>query len=127
MISKKKNNILQIIFIIFIVMCIFTFFSISFNSFAYSATDIYNKPSDANQITDRAGQILWIITIIGILIGAGMIAYIGVKYIVASPDGKAEIKKQAFGYLLGAFLLISGGLAVQIIVNIADSLNSISS
>ena len=49
---------------------------------------------------------------VGIAAGVIIIAYMGVKYITSSPDGKADFKKQAYVYVLGAaFLMLAPTIA----------------
>lgn len=62
--------------------------------------------SASSKITGLTGNILWIIQAVGIAAGVVIIAYMGIKYITSAPDGKAEIKKQAYVYVLGAAFLI---------------------
>ena len=58
---------------------------------------------------------MWIIQAVGIVAGVVIIAYMGIKYITSSPDGKAEIKKQAYVYVLGAaFLMLAPTIAAAV-------------
>ena len=124
MINKKKNKISQIIVITTAILCIFALLSIFSTSLAYEAKDIYTpSASGISSITSRAGKILWIVMAIGMATGTCMIAYIGIKFIISSPEGKAEIKKQAFAFVFGAFLLMSGSLVISVIANMAYSIN----
>lgn len=85
--------------------------------------DIYNQNyhDTTNPINARASQLLWIIVAIGISTGVIMIAIIGFKYIVSSPEGKADLKKQLILYCIGAFLLMSGSTLVGIIAKFANT------
>lgn len=58
------------------------------------------------KIQNVAGNVLYILQAVGMVAGVAIIAYMGIKYITSSPDGKAEIKKQAFIYIGGAALLM---------------------
>ncbi|MBO5004601.1 MAG: TrbC/VirB2 family protein [Clostridia bacterium] len=61
--------------------------------------------SGVGSVKNFGGTILSIFQAVGTSIAVIMLVWLGIKYIMASPDGKAEIKKQAFAYVLGAVLL----------------------
>lgn len=82
-----------------------------------------NTPSGIDTFNDRASNVLWLIQAVGISVGVIMIAIVGVKYILSSPEGKAELKKQMIGYSIGAFLIISGATATNIIAHMAYNIN----
>lgn len=76
-----------------------------------------SKPGDLDTktITNVSSSILYIIQAVGIAAGVIIIAYMGIKYITSSPEGKAELKKQAYVYILGAaFLILAPTIATQI-------------
>ena len=64
-------------------------------------------------------NILGIVTVICYAAAVIMLLYLGVKYITASPEGKAEIKKSAIHYVIGAVLVFAAGTVLNIIKNIA--------
>ncbi len=49
-----------------------------------------------------------------------LIVVLGVKFMTASPDGKAEIKKSAVIYVVGAVLVFAAGLLLNLVRNIAS-------
>ena len=50
-----------------------------------------------------------------------MLILIGVKFITASPEGKAEIKKAAIQYVIGAIIVFAAGTLLGIIANMSTS------
>ena len=46
---------------------------------------------------------------------------VGVKFITASPEGKAEIKKAAIQYVIGAIIVFAAGTLLGIIANMSTS------
>jgi len=120
--NNKMKKILYIVFIMSIIICIFYILSNCIFTNAADMKDIYNyNYEESKPINDRAGQMLWIVTAIGISTGVIMIAIIGFKYIVSSPEGKADLKKQLILYCIGAFLLMSGSTLVGIIAKFANT------
>lgn len=65
-------------------------------------------------------NILGIVTYICYAAAVVMLLYLGVKYISASPEGKAEIKKSAITYVIGAVLVFAAGTVLNIIRNLTD-------
>lgn len=75
-------------------------------------------PSDVQPtggITDTVGTVLGIIRWAGIAIAVGVAMFVGIKYITASPDGKAEVKKTLILYIGGIVLLLSASAVVTFI------------
>ena len=50
-----------------------------------------------------------------------MLIFVGIKFITASPEGKAEIKKTAIIYVVGAILLFAASGILAIIKNLAET------
>lgn len=87
---------------------------------AVDMKEIYNvDTSNTGTFGEIGGKGIWMIQAIGVAVAVIMIAYIGLKYILSSPDGKADLKKQMIGYFIGAFLIASGSTVATIIANIA--------
>lgn len=115
---NRVKKILYIIFFILIMLCILS--SCVVTNATANMQDIYKGSEGANTLNSKAGNILWIVVAIGISAGVIMIAVIGFKYIVSSPEGKADLKKQLIPYFIGALILVSGGTFAGIIANIAN-------
>lgn len=80
--------------------------------------DIYNGNSE--ELNTIAGKILGIIQTVGIAVAVGMLMIVGVRYIMMSPEGKAEYKKTAITFAIGAALLFSGSAIIGIVRDIVD-------
>ena len=61
--------------------------------------------------------VLGIIQFIGYAIGTGMLIYIAIKYMMASANEKAELKKGAINWVIGAILLFAGSTLLGAIGN----------
>lgn len=72
----------------------------------------------------KAGNILNVITVIGIVVGVITLIVIGIKYMVGTVQEKAEYKKTMFSYIIGLVLLISVCSFVQIIYNLTTDITS---
>ncbi len=65
------------------------------------------------------GMILDIIRTIGIGIALIMLTYIGIKFMLASPNERANIKQYSMNFIIGAFILVGGVGVLTIIKNYA--------
>lgn len=116
----KNNKILKISLCIIMIMILG--FSVN-TCISYASGDDFIQPSlkpsiDASvsgKISNLGGNILGVFQAVGFIAAVIVLVWLGIKYIMASPDGKAEIKKQAFAYILGAVLLFSAATIVTII------------
>lgn len=112
----KNNKLLKISLIIITIISIVCITGIA--NAANDAKDAFpgeligKSSAVSNNVSGYASTILGVVQVIGYSVAVIILAWLGVKYIMASPDGKAEIKKQAFAYLLGAVLLFAAGSIV---------------
>ncbi len=76
----------------------------------------------SGKATTMGGVVLGLFQAVGTVVAVVILVWLGIKYIMASPDGKAEIKKQAFGYILGAVLLFGAVWLVPLIQGLVTSM-----
>lgn len=119
---KKIKNIFKILILIIILISITGCVKVQ----AYSQDDIdeymYYKdledpiknpnlwePTtvDEPELLEKAGTILGVINVIGIVCSVIVLTIIGIKYMVGSVEEKAEYKKTMATYILGMFMLVS--------------------
>lgn len=113
----KYNRMLKIS------LCIIMLIGIMGSFFVSNADDSFLTPtitpSVSADVSDKlgtlGGNILGIFQVVGYIAAVIILVWLGIKYIMASPEGKAEIKKQAFAYILGAILLFSASTIVTVI------------
>jgi TRAP-type C4-dicarboxylate transport system permease small subunit len=72
-------------------------------------------------LTGTTARILGVVKYICYAAAVIMLVMLGVKYLTASPDGKAEIKKTAVQYVIGAVLVFAAGVILTIIQNVATA------
>ena len=65
-----------------------------------------NSPFDPSRIATILKPIVNILTAIGIFVVAILGVVIGIKYVVASPDSKANLKKQLFGLMVSGVVVV---------------------
>lgn len=74
----------------------------------------------SNAVTNIIGSIINIAQIIGMGVAIIMLVVLAIQYIAAAPEGKAEIKKNATIYIVGAIILFAAAAILQIIKNFAE-------
>ena len=76
--------------------------------------------ADSELITQKAGNIVGIIVTVGVVASALTLLILGIKYMLGSVSEKAEYKKSMLPYIIGAFLLFSASIIVNIIASIVQ-------
>lgn len=114
--GKMKENtikIIKIIFIIFISLLLIQFFVN--NVFAIQAGGVIDpkdyKPQstttahNVSKLGEVGNTIVGVLQVIGTVLSVAILGVIGIKYMVASADEKAEYKNTLRPYLIGAIML----------------------
>lgn len=77
-------------------------------------TGVFNGDVDSNLAGTKTatrnilGMILDAVRIIGIGVALIILTYIGIKFMLASPSERANIKQYSMNFVIGAFILICG-------------------
>lgn len=111
-----KKNLIKITTILFVVLAISLAlitpvfadgFNVSFN--------VADSSGAADVVSNVVGTILFITQVIGMGVATIMLLVLAIKYIAASPNDKAEIKKHLIVYVVGAVILFSASGLLAII------------
>lgn len=119
-----KKIVLSLIMIIIMITFVFNFSTYS-DAFSFS-TEIGNidgktdstKAKDAT--TNVVGAVLTIARMIAVGIALIMLTVIAMKYMYSAPGEKAEIKKHAVVYIVGAIVLFAASGLLGIIKSFAE-------
>lgn len=76
----------------------------------------------AESITNIIGALINIIQIIGTGVAIIMLIVLAIKYISAAPGDKADIKKHAVVYVVGAIVLFAATGILQIVKNFSKNI-----
>lgn len=111
---------IKIISTILIVMMLVT--TVANIAFALSPSDIKgDSNADTTDITSIGNKVMALIQTFGIVLSVIIIAFLGVKYMVGSPEEKGEYKKSMLPYLIGAILIFSASTIANGIYKLATS------
>ncbi len=114
---KKLSKIFAVLLILAIAMIAFTTVA---NATAGDVANIFQKAEesdvDTGDMTTVAGNIVNIITWVGIIVAIIVLLVLGIKYMMGSAAEKAEYKKTMIPYLVGAVLIFGASAIVQAVV-----------
>lgn len=116
--KRSKKIILTVLPILFVLMFVFTT-----NVFADVISTDFNKIQGGNEINSVTGTARNIWSTIALILQIAAIAAIvfaGVRYMFASADTKADIKKQMVILVVGAVLVFGASTVVQFITGITN-------
>ena len=96
------------------------------NDDPYSVDQFTNKDSSgaATSVTNILGAIINVIQIIGTGVAIIMLIVVAIKYISAAPGDKAEIKKHAVVYVVGAIVLFAATGILQIVKKFSENIKA---
>ncbi len=66
--------------------------------------------------------VIEVIQIVGTAISIMALTYIGMRYMMAAPDEKAEFKKSAYIYIVGAIMVFASSNILAIIFSFAEGI-----
>lgn len=91
------------------------------SEFSVSPSDIKATESEASKATQNvAGIILGVVQVIAVAVAVIMLIVLAIKYISSAPNDKAEIKKNAVVYVVGAVLLFGAAGILGLIQGFAS-------
>ena len=75
----------------------------------------------ANKMQSPVSMVIGIVSYICYAAAVIMLVLLGIRYVSAAPEGKAEIKKTAVQYVIGAALVFAAGAILGIIQNVSST------
>lgn len=112
-----EKNILKMSAIIMIMLlmmfCISTTVEAS-SGFELPINGSGTSPIDT-QIRGASGNIIWVVQAVGYAAATIILVVLAIKYLAASPSDKAEIKKSAMIWVVGAIILFAGSFILTMI------------
>lgn len=96
----------------------------NFDLNAFDNTTANGVDSANDMVNSAAAQIISIARIICVTIAIVMLLVIAMKYMISAPGDRADIKKHAVNYVIGAFVLFGVSGILTILNNVAQSIGS---
>lgn len=117
--KKRIINIVQII-------CIIIALLIQLSTLSLAASAYIPTPGDGGgaggSIAAAGGTILSVILAIGASVATVILVWLAIKYITAAPDEKANIKKSAVTYLIGAVILFGFAGVLNFVASVSGNI-----
>ena len=86
--------------------------------------NVSDTSAPAKAAKDISGTIIGVVQVIGVAVAVIMLIVLAIKYISAAPNDKAEIKKHAVVYVVGAVVLFAASGILEIIKGFAAQVNA---
>lgn len=126
--KKSKKIFLRVLPVLIVAVMMFTF-SFNFVSAANNATEpISNDLSSmtggngSKTLNSTAKNIWSSVTLILQILAVAAIVFAGVRYMFASADAKADIKKQMVILIIGAVMVFAASTIINVIVNVTKEI-----
>ena len=117
-----EKNILKMSAIIMIMLLMMFCISTTVEAGGFEI-DISGQTSPIEEdIKDASNDIIWIVQAVGYAAATIILVVLAIKYLAASPTDKAEIKKSATIWVVGALILFAGSFILTMIDNFAGSI-----
>lgn len=119
-ISKRTAQIITVLTVVL---------GILFATSMVFAADSYVIPTAASSGADGAigkigSMVLSVAQIVGTAVAVIMLIVLAIKYISAAPNDKADIKKHAVVYIVGAIVLFAASALLGIVKNFAGGISA---
>lgn len=114
----KTKKITKIISILFVIAAI----ALSLNM-VFASDIAIPSPSAVNDtgLNTTISNVLGVVTVICYAAAFILLIVLGVKWLIAAPDAKADMKKSAIVYVVGAIMVFAAGAILQVIRGLAKS------
>ena len=112
---KKITNIIIVFLLIMIVLS--NFYPVLGIETLYPGDD--PGSNGTSEVTSIINMIIGTIQVVGMFVAVAFLIFIGIKYMVASPGEKADIKKHLVAYVVGAIVMFGAAGLLEIIEKFA--------
>ena len=93
--------------------------AMSTSVFAMGRLPEVSQIGSSGTLAKMSGQVIGIIYAVAIVVSIAMLLIIGIKYMIAAPDQKANLKARAIPYLIGAALIFGAANILRFIETIS--------
>lgn len=116
---KKTIKLINIVAIIAIITI-----ALTTSVFAITPDEINTNSTlqGTENLVNIGGQIVGLIRTIGTIISVGVLVVLGIKYMTASPEGKADYKGTMVPYVVGAVVLFASTWIATAVYNFASKI-----
>ena len=129
---QNKKRILKLsLFIIIVIALLGSGIYVNASTYQQGLQDPTENPDSwkptigaETELVEKAGIVLGIINVIGIVCSIIILIILGIKYMLGSVEEKAEYKKAILPYIIGFFLLVSATTIPNLIYILVSGLKT---
>lgn len=125
--EKMNQKLVKVLSILFIIIQITLITNMVFATSGSSLVKSFNgttniSTNDGESLLKKAiGPVLSIVRIVAIGVSVIMITYLGIQYMSAAPQEKADIKNKLITFTIGAIVVIGAVTLLDIVKNFANN------
>lgn len=123
----NKKVMKGICILLTVMMFVFAFSSLVLATSTYpdpKSFDTTGNDAGIAEVSGVIGSILRLVRTVAVGVAVIMLIVLAIKYISAAPSEKAEIKKSAMLYVVGAVLLFAAAGVLQVIQKFAENVGT---
>lgn len=117
------KNMKKIISCILTLLLVFSMFSIV-NATGGIITEPIEPDIDNPNVFSMTEEVLGMVYVVCMAVSFGMLIYVGIKYVMASANEKADVKNASIRYLIGAIVLFTATNLFGIIISVAGEVGA---
>lgn len=121
-----KKILVVILIALLLVICLRPIITYATNDWKSTTQFDTNANADIGQVNTKTrrvvGAILGVVRIVGTGIAIIMLIVVAMKYMMSAPGDRADIKKHAVVYVVGAIVLFGSAQIIGIIANFAANI-----
>lgn len=124
--KAMKNKVLVRIALIIFIMIIFVIISnticIASDNFDFAGFETTADSTITNPVKTGVGAVLSVVRIVGTGIAIIILAYMGIKYMIAAPGDRADFKKGAMQYVVGAVIVFGAANLLGMLIPVFETI-----
>lgn len=121
---KKTKKIMLWILPLLVVGCLMVTSGVFAANLEFDISNVTEGGSASDTVTGLASSIWGTISLVAQILAVIAIIFAGVRYMFASADSKADIKKQTVTLIIGAVLVFGAGLVINLITGVVDDFDN---
>lgn len=125
--KKNSKNLKKVICVVLLLMFILCAISPKVNADGFKTGADFNSAiaTNANSVIEKSAiTVITIVRIIGVTIAIVMLLVIAMKYMLSSAGDRADIKKHAVAYVIGAFILFGAVGILGLLDDVAKNIST---
>lgn len=117
-----NKNVIKIITMLFLIMLLFNTTAEASSVVSDIKSNMSTGTSVSNSVKSTGKTVLGVLNIVATGIAIVMLLYIAIKYMISAPDAKAEYKKTATMYAIGAVIIFIAPKLARMVINMSQNI-----